>query len=96
MRPLLQIKLPREAPGPRVTAASATVICPRRARVYTYGGWVGWGRMLRVLVKNGRGTRCPSSSGIQDLWLSCRDMLRSLTGSDQLNAKIETTRLDIY
>lgn len=34
--------------------------------------------------------------GIQDLWLSYRDMLRSLTGSDQLNAKIETTRLDIY
>ena len=46
MRPLLQIKLPREAPGGgggggwglHVTA-SATVICPRRARVYTYDEW---------------------------------------------------------
>lgn len=36
MRPLLQIKLPREPRG-GVTAASGTVICPpRAARVYTY------------------------------------------------------------
>lgn len=53
----------------RVTAGSATVICPRRERVYTYG--------TPCLVKNGRETRCPSS-WMRDLWLPRCDTLRSL------------------
>lgn len=46
MRPLLQIKLPREPRG-GVTAASGTVICPpRAARVYTV--YTGEGRALSL------------------------------------------------
>lgn len=48
----------------RVTAASATVICPRRACVYVRG--------TPCLVKNGRGTRCPSHrSGVYRIY-GCR------------------------
>lgn len=43
---------------------------------------------LWCLVKNGRGTRCPSP-WIQDLWLSCYDNAAIFTGSDQLSVKIE-------
>lgn len=94
MRPLLQIKLPREPRG-GVTAASGTVICPpRAARVYTYiyiytrEGERALSLSLS-LVKNGRGTRCPSP-WIQDLWLSCYDNVAAIfTGSDQLSVKIE-------
>lgn len=52
----------------RVTATSATVICPRTGpRVY-----------VKDTVKNGPPTRCPSS-WIQDLWSSStRHTLRSL------------------
>lgn len=63
----------------RVTAAGATVICPRRARVYV--------RQPPRLLKNPRETRY-SASWIQDLWSPCCDTLRSSTGHNQFHGKI--------
>jgi len=45
MRPLLQIKLPREPPACDYHAGRAAVICPRGTRIY----------VRHCLVKNGRG-----------------------------------------
>lgn len=56
--------------------------------IYTWEGKRALSLSLS-LVKNGRGTRCPSP-WIQDLWLSCYDNVAAIfTGSDQLSVKIE-------